>query len=497
MTEPADRAGRGPAGVRGVLLCGDTELGAWLLERAPERTGSADGTSAGDGTSGAGGTSGTSGAGGGLPVRLACVRYGGAEVPACYAEAGAGTARWLSLVWEPGELLVGPAGLPGVPGCPRCAWLRRRRNQPPVPQAGPGQDRMPLAPPAGPVLDLAAALLAGELAALARDGRRTGHGTPDAGWPLARTRGALLRIGTDRGGVSRHPLLPDPECVRCGPLLTGADRDPVPGPAGPPPPSPGRLRALSGARLAALTRTFVDPCAGLVQEVRERSEGGRPVAVAVRSPARATGVSHHGYGHGADFRTAAAHAVLEALERLGGTPTPRAAASRGPVASFRQVAGTAVYPPSLGLHPDASYDRPGFPYARWSASRETEWIWARSLTRDRAVLVPAGHVHYAEARPARPRFVQELSNGCALGASLAEAVLHGLLEVAERDAFLATWYARLPLRRIDLGSAADRRVPVLAAWARERAGVELRAYDATLEQGIPAVWVMAVAGADA
>ena len=52
-------------------------------------------------------------------------------------------------------------------------------------------------------------------------------------------------------------------------------------------------------------------------------------------------------------------------------------------------------------------------------------------------------------------FVYETSNGCALGGSLEEAIFHGIMEVVERDSFLLTWYAKLPLPRLDLSSAND------------------------------------------
>ncbi|MDJ1131026.1 TOMM precursor leader peptide-binding protein [Streptomyces iconiensis] len=449
--------------VRGeaVRLCGDAELGHWLLGRLADTP---------------------------VPAPrarrwLACVREDVSQpggTPESYAEAESGAtaadAAWLPLVWEPGALLIGPLGVPGTPGCPRCAWLRRHRHLVRAP-AHDGPYRP--APPSGTVLEMVAALLADELSTRS----------------VPRTRGTLVRVGTGRGEITRHPVLPDPECPHCGPLLPGAEPNPVPRPA--PVGEPGRLRMLSGAETAAVADSFVDPCAGLVHEVRERAEGGRPVAVAVRDPAYENAVSYHGYGHGEDFRSARSAAVLEALERLGGVPVPDARALRGPSATYREVAGNAVHPPSFGLHSDASYGLPDFPYVRWSASLETDWAWGRSLTRNRAVLVPAALVHYADPHPRRPRFVQESSSGCAVGASLTEAVLHGLLEVAERDAFLAAWYARLPLTRIDLEAAADRRVPMLAAWARERAGCELMAFDATLEQGVPAVWVMSVAGHEA
>jgi ribosomal protein S12 methylthiotransferase accessory factor len=70
--------------------------------------------------------------------------------------------------------------------------------------------------------------------------------------------------------------------------------------------------------------------------------------------------------------------------------------------------------------------------------------------------------------------------------------LYGLLEVAERDAFLLTWYARMAVPRIDLGSARDRAVPLIAEAMQAETGYEVMAFDTTVEQDIPCAWVMAV-----
>ncbi|MET9239211.1 YcaO-like family protein [Nonomuraea sp. NPDC003709] len=48
---------------------------------------------------------------------------------------------------------------------------------------------------------------------------------------------------------------------------------------------------------------------------------------------------------------------------------------------------------------------------------------------------------------------------CALGGSMAEALLYGLLETVERDAFLMTWYGRLPVPRIEHGTGPHHPAP--------------------------------------
>jgi ribosomal protein S12 methylthiotransferase accessory factor len=77
-------------------------------------------------------------------------------------------------------------------------------------------------------------------------------------------------------------------------------------------------------------------------------------------------------------------------------------------------------------------------------------VWAHSFARGEAVLLPERYAYYGLDRSShrteeqildRP-FVYEISNGCAIGSCLEEVILHGLLEVAERDAFLMTWLTR-------------------------------------------------------
>lgn len=85
----------------------------------------------------------------------------------------------------------------------------------------------------------------------------------------------------------------------------------------------------------------------------------------------------------------------------------------------------------------------------------------------------------------------ETSNGCAIGGSLEEAIFHGILEIVERDAFLLTWYAKLPLPRLDLSSANDTELQLMIQRLRTITGYELHAFNATMEHGIPSLWVIA------
>jgi ribosomal protein S12 methylthiotransferase accessory factor len=133
-------------------------------------------------------------------------------------------------------------------------------------------------------------------------------------------------------------------------------------------------------------------------------------------------------------------------------------------ASYKSIADDALDPRTCGVHPDESYELPGFPFAPFDEDREVSWVWGYSFGRGKPILVPERCAYYRilqEGRQERP-FFYETSNGCALGSCAEEAILFGILEVAERDAFLLTWYGQMAVPRIDLDSAADRVIPTIA-----------------------------------
>jgi ribosomal protein S12 methylthiotransferase accessory factor len=396
------------------------------------------------------------------------------------------SAPWLPVSADGGVIVVGPVVIPGSPGCPTCVQRRQRGNDPHAAGrialcARLGGHLDPRPPRVNPfVIGPVTELIADEVARL-RCGR-----------PDVRTRGALLRIVVDTGETTRHLILADPLCPDCAQLPL--DR-----------PEPDRyvftpVRKISPAVLRTrdpavetLEQRYVDPVTGVVAAVWSWSEPATAAAVARLSPVDATSPGQHGYGRGFDRRSARRTALFEALERLAGF-APRGR-SGNVVAAYRDVADRALDPATLGLQSEHRYQSPDFPLTRYTPNREMRWVWGYSFGREEPILVPETCVYYGLGR-ASETFVYESSNGCALGGCLAEAILHGLLEVIERDAFLLTWYARLPVPEIDLRSAADRRIPLLAERARHALGYRLHAFAATPELGVPCFWVMAVADGD-
>ncbi len=86
------------------------------------------------------------------------------------------------------------------------------------------------------------------------------------------------------------------------------------------------------------------------------------------------------------------------------------------------------------------------PVGGYHPSRPIDWAWGYSLSRSETVRVPANLVFFPYESDKKEKYIAWTdSNGLAAGNTLEEAVLHGLLEVIERDAVMITEYNRLPM----------------------------------------------------
>ncbi|MGW6855677.1 TOMM precursor leader peptide-binding protein [Streptomyces xanthophaeus] len=402
---------------------------------------------------------------------------------------------WIPVVTDADAIHVGPvASGPGT-GCPTCADWRRRlaRDQAQHHETLRARHGAELAARRSRMLTRAAASTAAELALSLMESAVSGEPSHLAADPVdsagvRRPGDVFLRVELASLAISSHRYLPYSLCEDCGGL-------PVDGPAAArvvprprPKPAPDVFRVQNVvARERELYDLYVDGVAGVVPSVDDERGGPLPRAVAPLSSLRGNN-SQHGWGRTTDYRSSRITAVLEALERFGGEQ-PRGHRT-SVTASRRELGDRAVDPRAFGLYPDDRHELPGFPYVRYDENLVMPWVWGYSFARGEAVLVPERYAYYAAHSHEDPRFVYEISNGCAMGGCLEEAILCGLLEVAERDAFLMTWYGRMPIPRIDPASARDRSIPMMIEHLRHRTGYTIQLYSATLEQGIPCFWAV-------
>jgi ribosomal protein S12 methylthiotransferase accessory factor len=97
----------------------------------------------------------------------------------------------------------------------------------------------------------------------------------------------------------------------------------------------------------------------------------------------------------------------------------------------------------------------------FSADTVFEWVPARSLLDNSEVYVPLQTVSFAPMRRKEgrePLIAPAITTGAAAGGTHTDAVLGGLLEIIERDAFMIHWLNQTTPDRIDLSTVPDERV---------------------------------------
>ncbi|TDF98014.1 TOMM precursor leader peptide-binding protein [Paenibacillus piri] len=392
---------------------------------------------------------------------------------------------WLCAYVSDGEGVVGPLVRPGSAGCSQCAESRRSMAG----SGGKGMDDLltslvfpdqspqPAAelPPAG--LRHMAHILSAETARVIRGDK-------------AHSEGCIYLINLDNLSTTIHYCLPVPICTVCGQLPDDSreaaeislrpcrklDRNHY------------RSRSMSELQ-QVLVKDYLDSRTGLFNDKQSDSMSifaGAAVNLPLLMTNEVTGGRSHSYAH------SQLAAILEGLERNCGI-APRG--KRTVVFdSYSCLKDTAIDPVKVGFHSQTQLEQPDFPFVPFDPDSKMSWVWGYSFLQERPILVPELLAYYSLAYGGG--FVYETSNGCAVGGSLEEAILYGILEVVERDSFLMTWYAGLPVPRLDYRSSGDKELLVMIERIKAVSGYEVNLYNTTMENGIPSIWAVAKGGAD-
>jgi ribosomal protein S12 methylthiotransferase accessory factor len=204
--------------------------------------------------------------------------------------------------------------------------------------------------------------------------------------------------------------------------------------------------------------TLVSPYTGLVQAVHPllaapadarlvRMAATTPAAVRIARAERGALDDGSG-GYAPSSERARAAAIGEAAERYAGSMVPESSLV---LATAAELGRAAVSPERFALFAPHQYARPGFPFVPFTKDVRIRWARGFSIPGGEEVFLPAQLVYLSWRRIAssEARIAYSTSSGLACGPTLTEAVLFGLLELVERDAFMLMWNNRLSLPRLD------------------------------------------------
>jgi ribosomal protein S12 methylthiotransferase accessory factor len=155
-------------------------------------------------------------------------------------------------------------------------------------------------------------------------------------------------------------------------------------------------------------------------------------------------------GGGTSQAAARAAAIGETVERYSASYVD---ARRLRLGAARQLDLPTVAPERFEWFAEWQTAQAGFPFAPFTAATPVRWVEGFSLADGAPAWVPAQLVFLTpEVAAGEERVIHATSNGLACGPSPEEAVVSGLLELVERDAFMLTWYGQLSLPRIDISA---------------------------------------------
>lgn len=375
--------------------------------------------------------------------------------------------RWLPIQIEPSRTLVGPLLKPGAGPCWDCIATRLRRN-----------------------LQFEHFFFSHQQSQKIAEAE-FGPASHDQPWDFAGREIAKGVISGFRNEISdsivsldiwrnqsgRHRTIRLPQCRRCGVYSD--------------------IETTIVSHRSILDDRLVDPLTGVISRLETREhESGLHISIAHFNidpePASVAdlvkSMSHAGGGRGATGEEARIGAVGEAVERISAVfqgYEPRRLTTLG------ELGRRGLDPRTVMLFSESQYLTSSCQAAStervpafFEQDAKIDWSPVKSLTTGDEYFLPTALLYSYYQGPRADAFVT-LSDGVAAGQSLGQAMLHGLLELVERDCVGIWWYNRLrrPPPDVDLQTSEAAR---LVEWFTQRE-CSVSLLDVTNDLGVPTV----------
>ena len=156
-------------------------------------------------------------------------------------------------------------------------------------------------------------------------------------------------------------------------------------------------------------------------------------------------------GAGTDFKSALGAAVGESLERYCAALIP----DNLTLCSFKNLNKIAVHPSKFQFYSDSQYASENFPFKKFLETSNIAWTEAAEIVSGIKTYVPAATVYlpYFVRQKNESNIWAPVSSGLSCASSPDTAVLSGLFEVIERDAFMLFWLLGRKTRVLDWQSS--------------------------------------------
>ncbi len=164
------------------------------------------------------------------------------------------------------------------------------------------------------------------------------------------------------------------------------------------------------------------------------------------------------------------------------------------VARYSEIAEQAIHPNALTLFSESQYQhreewnrhegRHNWVPERFDPEHSIDWSPAWSLTQKQVMYLPTAYCYYGYPFDPEHDFCRPDSNGNAAGHDLDSAIVHGFLELVERECASVWWYNQIPRPRADIDGYGSSTVTAIRNVFR-LIGRSLEVLDITAHPTIP------------
>lgn len=189
-----------------------------------------------------------------------------------------------------------------------------------------------------------------------------------------------------------------------------------------------------------------------------------------------------GFGVGVSPVEAMTKAVAEGLELYASRRCPK---NELLYSSASTLSEDFLDPRQLCLYDRAQYKEADFPFECFHSRSRIAWTRGQWLDTGAEVWLPAFLTYFGANVSMDQNFAQVTTSGLATNRSVEDASMHAVCELVERDAFMITWLAQLPARRLIPDSVDQSTRAIISGF--ETRGREMRFYLLSVGVDVPVV----------
>lgn len=189
-------------------------------------------------------------------------------------------------------------------------------------------------------------------------------------------------------------------------------------------------------------------------------------------------------GAGIDLLSATYAAIGESVERYCAAVIPE---DQILFAKFSSIKEEAIPPNVFEFYSDEQYSHPRFPFKKFTEQSHVAWTNTVNLFNGKRALAPAATVYlpYFANKELEDNIWASVSSGLACSGAPSTALLSGLYEIIERDAFMLSWLLGYRAQSINCQNSDE-----MSTFIKKYFGAEINnicLLDITTDLGVPTV----------